>query len=85
MLIDSVDSDSYFKKAAKLMGRYLTNDLINSSNQEARDQFFDVFKKFKDRVGDDEQWQEIILLQGLEKNQISGGKLFGSDVWWPRW
>ena len=79
------DEDSYFTKAAKLMGRYLTNDLINSSNQEAQDQFFDVFKKFKDRVSDDEKWQELTVLQGLERNEIMNGKVGDSDAWWPRW
>jgi len=78
---DAIGHDeSYLQKSARLMAKGAYNDILLESNEDVRNQFYNVFKLLKETAGEKEL-EDLKVLQTL-MDSSSKQKQNGADKWW---
>jgi len=78
---DTIGHDeSYLQKSARLMAKGAYNNILLESNEDVRNQFYNVFKLLKETAGEKEL-EDLKVLQTL-MDSASKQKQNGADKWW---
>ena len=73
-------NENYLQKAAEQMAKGAYKDILLESNEDVREQFYNVYRLLKDVAGDKEL-EDLKVLQTL-MDSSSRTKQNGADKWW---
>jgi len=73
-------NEAYLQKAAQQMAKGAYKNILLESNEDVREQFYNVYRALKDVAGDKEL-EDLKVLQTLIESS-STQKQMGADKWW---
>ncbi len=73
-------NEKFLQEAAKTLAKGAYKDILLQSNEDVRDQFYQVFQYLKETAGDKEL-EDLKVVQTLV-DSASKAKKTGADLWW---